>query len=71
MANEVKGTSVGVHKMPPERTRNKTRGNYPDVNPKMRAILTAGNHSADGLADEKEVGGEDPGCRRCLGPAGS
>ena len=56
MANEVKGTSVHVCKMPKKRQEAKNTANNPDVNPKIRAILVSSNHNPDVLTDGKEVG---------------
>lgn len=45
MANEVKGTSVRVYKMPKKGQEAKYAANNPNVNPKIRAILVSSNHN--------------------------
>lgn len=45
MANEVKGTSVRVYKMPKKGQEAKYAANNPNVNPKIWAILVSSNHN--------------------------
>lgn len=67
MANEVKGTSVQVYKIPKKGQEARNTANNPDVNPHIRAILLSSNHSPDVLKDGEEASG----CRHCLEPHSS
>lgn len=57
MANEVQRMSVCVYKMPTKGQETRQAANYPDMNPKIRAISLCCNHSSDVLTRGKEVDG--------------
>lgn len=57
MANEVQGTSVWAYKIPSKGQETKQTANYPDMNPKIRAISVCCNHSSDVLTRGKELDG--------------
>lgn len=57
MTNEVEAMSVCVCKMPSKGQETRHAANYPDMNPRSRAISMSCNHSSDVLTGGKEVDG--------------